>query len=635
MKIKNKNFFLVIFFLVGTLYSQNDTIVKELKSISLKTKKISKTKLVGLKSVTISTEQITKNPANATNLLRFNSPISFRDYGNGSVSVARFRGTSATNTLVLWNGLPVNAIGNGQTDFNALPVNTLDEIVVRSGGAGATHGSSAIGGVVELNDKLEYKKQQNFHLFSSYGSFNTTSNFVKMIFSDKKWTSKLAASYNSSVNDYTIIDKRFRDTSGNLRKNENGSYKNYSLNLSLGYRFSKNNLLSFFTTKYYGDRLFSFGLPNPEGRSERNEDLNQRNLLKWEASISTKLKQEFNLAYLTQEYRYYNDKDAIRFDFGQSENIHADYTLKYRVSRNLKAAAGVVYDYISGETDIFGETDKIVPEKRKSLVGKTKLIYKPNQLLLFDFSFRQEKNSSFKVPTSWSLGVEQNTFKKIQLNANISRNYRVPTFNELYWPKVGNLDLVPEKSLQGEFGVSYKVNNLTFSSTFFYIHIDDKIVWIPQGNSNVWRPLNIESAFHKGLEVFTDFNHEFSKQHKIKVSTNYTLAIAKDLAKGTFLPFSPKHVWNFNIDYFHKKIHTYVQNLYQSKVFTNTLNIDINALASLDFVNFGAIYTLLKSSKKELYIGCKVNNVFNTVYYFSNLRPNPGTNFNFNINYKF
>lgn len=621
-------FFLIVSFFTIQLQSQADTIPKQLKKVVVRAKKVVNPKLVGLKSVKIGASQIQKNPMNLTDLLRFNSPISFRDYGNGGVSTARFRGTSASNTLVLWNGLAINAIGNGQTDFNALSANTLDEIIVRSGGAGVAYGSGAIGGVVELKDLLEYKKQKNIHLFSSYGSFATSSNFLKVNFADKKWAIKLAATYNTSINNYTYIDSRFRDTDGNLFKNENGNYDNYSINFTGGYRFSKTNKLTLYSTKYYGNRLFSAGLPNPSAGSERNEDFNQRNLLKWEILFG-KLKQEINVAYLTQSYHYYNNKNNEDFSFGESENFHFNYNTNYRFSSKIKASFGVVYDNLSGKTNVSNLNT------RNTLSTLGSFTYKPNQMLSFHLNGRSEYNSDFKVPESMSFAVNKTVSNTFSLTASVSRNYRVPTFNELYWPVVGNLNLIPEKSLQGEFGTQLQIKNLSFSGTFFYMHIDDKIVWQPAGGSNLWSPLNIEAAMHKGLEGFLNYKLQFSGYKELNISSNYTYVIAKDLKKDVFLPFAPKHLWNFNIDYQFDKVQIYIQNLYQSKVFTNVINIDVYALSELDFVNLGGRYNFLKTKQKELSLGVHINNLFNTVYYFSNLRPMPGTNFNINLNLKF
>jgi iron complex outermembrane receptor protein len=624
-------FFLLAVSCAYNFYAQKDTIVNTLTEVKLVTKKRLKTQVLGIKSVTITDNQIVKNPVSLTNLLRYNSPIAFRDYGNGGVSTARFRGTSPTNTSVLWNGIPINAVGNGQTDFNALSANTSDEIVINSGGGSVDYGSGAIGGVVHLNDVLEFKKTKQFQVFSSFGSFLTISNFFKSFLANEKWSTKFSATYNSSRNDYEYIDGRFRDNDGDLFINENGSFKNYNLNLTTGYQFSTKNKLQFFTTKYYGNRFFSDGLPNPSAATERNEDFNQRNLLKWQLKYN-RFKQEINVAYLTQEFRYYNDKDAVLFDFGKSTDKRFDYNLNYRFSNQLNISLGFIYDDILGTTKT--QLSEHIENRRTSTSFLGSIDYNPTEKIQTNISVRNEQNSDFNVPLAWSVTSEFTFSKKLNVSLNLSSNYRVPTFNELYWPQVGNLNLVPENSIQGELGVSFNNDFISISSTFFYINIDDKILWLPTLGSNLWRPINVENTIHKGFEVFVNLQKKLGN-HQFTFSSNYTFAGAKDSATGSFLPFAPQHLLNFNLDYFYKKLHFYIQNLYQSKVFTNPINIDFYALDALSVFNIGSEYVILKTDHKDLSIGLKVNNIFNELYYFSNLRPMPGTNFNIHINYKF
>ena len=214
--------------------SQNDSI-NRLEKVTLVADSYLKNEVVGQKTITLTDNDIVKNPTNLTETLRFNSAVSIKDYGNGGTSSARFRGTSAANTAVLWNGININAIGNGQTGLNSLSLNTADEIVVKSGGGSVKYGSGAIGGSVHANDNLQFKEHQNYQLFTSYGSFNMSSNFFKANLGTEKWALKLGSSFNTSANDYNLIDDRYKDSNGDYFKNTNGTYENYGINLSVGY----------------------------------------------------------------------------------------------------------------------------------------------------------------------------------------------------------------------------------------------------------------------------------------------------------------------------------------------------------------------------------------------------------------
>ena len=626
--MKKQLLFTVFFIVAFCSFAQNDSISNILEEVIVDGKRKVIKERVGSKSIKIDEKHIVKNPINLTNLLRYNSPIAFRDYGNGGVSTARFRGTSASNTLVLWNGIPINAIGSGQTDFNALSASISDNIIVQSGGNSAEFGSGAIGGTVQLNDEINFKKHNKFHLFSSYGSFNTTSNFFKSSFGDKKWSVKLASTINYSDNDYIFIDNRYKDQNENLLKNENGTYKNYGVNFNVAHKFSSKSTLAFYTTGYYGNRLFSDGLPNPSAGSERNEDFNQRNLLQWKYNYSSQFKQLINIAYLTQEYRYYDNKSASDYSFGKSKTTHLNYSLTYKPTNIIS------FNYKTIFENIEGTNSEITTKKRNSVsfIGSVK--YKPFEKLLTNLQVRKELNSDFKVPVSVFLGSEYKVSSKFTILSNFSTNYRVPTYNESYWPIVGNLNLLPENSLQGEIGISYKNKNLVLKSTAFYIHTNDKILWLPAGNSNSWVPKNVSDVINKGVESFISYQKKIG-EHIINISSNYTFTKATNKETTKILPYAPSHLLNYTVNYKYKKASIFLQGLYQGKTYTNETNLNFYSLKPVNVQNIGMTYNLSTKKTKLPTIGLTVNNIFNKVYYFSNLRPMPGANFNININYKF
>ncbi|WP_053056654.1 TonB-dependent receptor plug domain-containing protein [Tenacibaculum mesophilum] len=618
-----------ILFFTTNLFSQRDTItVNKLKEVIVNGKRNVEKKRIATKELKIGVKEQTKNPINLTNLLRYNSPIAFRDYGNGGVSTARFRGTSASNTLVLWNGIPINAVGSGQTDFNSLSASLNDNIIVQSGGNSAEYGSGAIGGTVHLKDELLFKEHQKFQLFTSYGSYNTTSNFFKSSVGTDKWSIKLASTFNYSDNDYTYIDERYKDDYGNLLTNENGNYKNYGINFVIGYKFTPTNTLSFYSTAYYGNRFFSNGFPNPSASSERNEDFNERNLLQWKYAFSSQFKQELNLAYLTQKYSYYRNKDVENFEFGKSKNVFINHSLTYRSSNVLSFNYKTIYENINGSSSDIGT------EIRNSVAFVGSVKYQPTEKLITNLQVRKEINSDFNVPLSLFVGGEYRLANQLNILANFSTNYRVPTYNEMYWPVVGNLNLIPENSKQGELGASLKNENINITSTLFYIHINDKILWLPTGGSNLWRPRNVGDVVNKGIETYVSFKKEIG-EHIVDFSSNYTFTLAENIETRKVLPFAPKHLLNFNVGYDYKRMKIFIQSLYQSSVYTNPTNSKTYSVKSVNVQNLGVTFKLSREKSKLPTIGFMLNNIFNEVYYFSNLRPMPGTNFNINLNYKF
>src|SRR5271170_7524616 len=68
----------------------------------------------------------------------------------GSETDVMIRGASASQTLVLIDGVEVNTGATGSFDFANLTTDNLDRIEVLRGAGGSLYGSQAIGGVVQL-----------------------------------------------------------------------------------------------------------------------------------------------------------------------------------------------------------------------------------------------------------------------------------------------------------------------------------------------------------------------------------------------------------------------------------------------------------------------------------------------------
>ena len=61
---------------------------------------------------------MSNNQVSFTELLRQNTSLYFKEQGAGMTSSVSFRGTNASQTAVLWNGININSQTTGQTDFN-------------------------------------------------------------------------------------------------------------------------------------------------------------------------------------------------------------------------------------------------------------------------------------------------------------------------------------------------------------------------------------------------------------------------------------------------------------------------------------------------------------------------------------
>jgi len=609
-----------IFLFVNDCLAQLDS-VQELETINLKTS-ILKKHSKGYKVVTLSDSIIVDNNESFVNVLRYNSPVYIKEYGSGGTSSASFRGTSASNAAVIWNGININSINNGQTDFNALGINLFDNLDIRSGGGSIEFGSGAIGGTIHLNNNLHFGDNLSHQLVMTVGSYETYKGLYKFSVSKKDLVVNLGVSYNQSENDYEWLEYDL--------KNENGAYKNLDFNLNVSKKINNYSKISYNGSLYNGEREFSGQLPNPSAANEKYKDKSSKNLLSYDYH-----KNEFyhtlKFAFMADEYNYFENKESSFYNFGKSKRYIGKYEFKYIISPNSNIESFSAYE------STLGETGQINSHNRKQFSQSVIYNQQIKEIVSLNVKIRKDFNSDYDVPFVYAIGAEINTSKKTFVRINGSKNYRVPSFNDLYWPGQGNENLIPETSAQGELGFGYKASSFKADIGIFFIDSKDKIVWTPGGDPSklgIWTPINIAEVENKGFEMVLAYNKSF-KEHYFNFNMNYSYTLVTDKKTKKQVPFIPKNLLNFGFNYSFKRISFLYQHLFNDEIYTTTDTIDLFSMESFNVGNVGIDYDLIKNQYSQLSLGLKINNVFNTAYKVLPRRPMPNRNFNININYKF
>ena len=620
--MKNK-IVIIICFLAGLVArAQNDSIVNSLDEVIVVADKNFKENSIGLKRLKLKDSVIQNNRESFSSLIRFSAPVYVREYGAGGTSSVSFRGTSSSNTVVVWNGININSVNNGQTDFNSLSVNLIDNIDIRSGGGSIRYGSGAIGGTVHLNTTHYFKKHFDNQVISSVGSYSTYQNLFKTSYGNSSFTLKAGLSYNQSDNDYQWLRTEY--------KNINGAYQNLNWNISTAIKVSDFSKIKMYYTNYKATRFFSGELPNPTQAKEKYKDFNQRSLIVFESNYN-QYSHIIKMAYLMQEYNYFADKNYPTFDYGKSNSLLFNYDVSYKFNGNMKI------DSYSEYTSINGWTNNMAARKRTQFSQSFVFSQVMKNMFSYNVKIRQDFNSDYEVPFVMAFGVEVPVNKSFYIRVNASKNYRVPTYNDLYWPGMGNTDLIPETSKQGEIGLSYKRNKTKIDVGYFNIKSKDKIVWTPSGDPNrpgVWVPINIAETQNSGIELLVTESVNLGS-HFLSFNGNYSYTLAKNRKTNKLLIFVPKHIFNFSIGYSYRRWSSFYQFMFNGKVFTSEDNIDILSLPSYDISNIGVDYHIVKSKNKNLSLGLKINNLYNEIYVVLPRRPMPNRNFNIHINYKF
>ena len=562
----------------------------------------------------ISDSIIGKNQSSLTSLLNYNTGIYFKENGLGMTSSPSFRGTTAQQTVVVWNGININSQLLGQTDFNTISTRGFTSIDVKAGGGSVVYGSGAIGGTIHLNNDLKFSDTFKNDLQIYYGDFNTLSAIYGITAATKKISFDAGFTRNSSDNDFKFVGQEGRNT--------NGEYYNNSLDLAFGYKINDKNSIKFYSQIYDGERHFS--LTSPNATKTKYQDYNTRNLLTWTSSFN-KFNSNLKLAYITEHYNYFEDIKRDGFTSGGVKSFIGKYDIDYELSSKIKINTILDYTKNNGIGSGIGKNSREIGGV--SLLWKHFLTEKWN----YEMSARKEISDAYKSPILFSVGSRYNFSEFYLLKFNLSRNYRVPTFNDLYWEGSGNPDLKPESSYQAEIVNQFTYKNLRLTVTGYTMKIKDMIRWLPNNSGN-WSPLNTDRVSIYGAEALLVWRKNFNN-HIFDFSGTYAYTVSKDDNTDKQLFYVPYHKLTGSLSYYYKKLSAYYQIMYTGEIFTTSDNNPKYILDAYNVSNIGVDYNF---SKKNIFkIGVRTANIWNEKYEALPSRFMPGRNLTIylNLNY--
>ncbi len=562
-------------------------------------------------STIIGDSVLKQNQASLTNLLNYNSPIYFKENGLGMVSSPSFRGTTASQTAVLWNGIQINSQTIGQTDFNTINIRGFNEIEITPGGSSVDNGSGAIGGTINLINNLDFNQGFKNDIFANYGEFNTYGIDYKTTYSSEKISLQLGIAQNGSDNDYDYPETDLI--------NINGQYLNTNISFGAATKLDANNTLKVLVNIFDGRRNFS--VPTPNALKTKYTDFNTRALAEWESLLGN-FTSNLKVATTTEEYRYYANINNENYSFGNVNSLIAQYGLDYTISSKMLLGFGANYTQNSGNgSDIISKT-------RNLAAGSIRFKHILSKKVLYELSIRQEFNEDYENPLLYSAGISAQIAKFYQLKVNTSKNFRIPTFNDLYWEGLGNPNLKPETSYQGEISNNFSFRNGTLSVAGYYNSITDLLRYVPD-KSGLFRPENTGEVEIYGLESLVSFQKKIgNNQFNFNATYGYTVSENKETQKQ--LIYVPFHKFTTSVGYSFKNFSTYYQMLKNGEVFTTSDNDTARVLNGYLVSNLGAEYSF--SNKNNYKIGIQALNIWDETYQSTLNRPMPGRNFNLYIN---
>lgn len=551
-----------------------------------------------------------------TDFLQKNTNVYFKEEGYGMTSSPSFRGTTSQQTSVLWNGIKINSPFLGQSDFNATAFKNYDNIVIKPGGGSVLYGSGAVGGTIHLNNELQFDQKRTNYLQLNYGSFNTKGIHYKILNGSEKWAVQAYFGYNKSDNDYEWLGKN--------QNNINGQFENIDLGAAASYKVNERNSLTFHSSMYKDDRHFS--LLTPYQTKTKYENYFYRNLLKWHYKTNRFLNTLY-IANIQEKYLYYDQLPTERHSGGKASMWLLKNESHYMVFKNWKLSTLFKYQKNTGEG--IASNLPLATQEIASLALLSS--YELNANSGFEIGLKNEFAKDYQNPFLFSAGFYwSSNFYELKLNT--SKNYRIPTFNDLYWQPGGNRHLRPEKSHQIDLNNDFQFHNFNFNISVYYSSISNMIRWIPT-STGYWEAQNTHKVSVFGTEVSLNYHKKWNN-HALSTSVNHAFTKSTNNTNNKQLTYIPLHKFTTNINYRFKNFSIVPSFLFIDKIYTTESNNEQNSLDAygtfdLDFQQF------FNNKKFPFTLNLKIKNIGNTAYTIMPERPMPGRNYHIQFIKKF
>lgn len=579
-----------------------------------------------------------KSTSTLSELLIQHSPVFIKTYGPGGVSTASFRGTTASHTLVLWNGFQLNAPTLGQVDFSTIPVFLADDIDLKWG-SGTSNNSGGLGGAVSIGNQTGFGKGLILDLKQTYGSFNTLGSFVTAGYCGNRASFRVKAYRNSSDNDFEYYNHVVLPP--RMMRQRNADFVDYGVMPEMSLLF-KHGVLSASSWNQWNNRNLPQAMPNIlKGTEEWTKDNFSRNFLSYKLfwdSGSAQLKS----AVFVENQRYFllthasNDSVVTQINSDNKALIlHQIADMEQQLSAAWKLKAKLQWDRERVNSNNYQDT------KHRDMVSAYAAI-EGNPVENADLSL----TARYDIVDGKSMGLFPTaTFsyhfqKGFGLTMGYSHNYRNPSLNDLYWYPGGNPDLLPENGRTVDVAFSYNRKKggwkVDFRTGAYASKVRNWIQWVPT-SYRFWVPQNVAMVFARGIENHVDLNYA-KGDWKASLSGNYVFTFTTDESEnaqqygilGKQLIYIPRHHGNLFAD-----IRWTTWDLSYTMEVTGCRNTSYANSTLFDLPSYVLHHLSLGKQWNKFRVELRCNNITDKDYENVLWRPMPGRSFEVMVNYRY
>ncbi|MBS1536458.1 MAG: TonB-dependent receptor [Bacteroidetes bacterium] len=484
-----------------------------------------------------------------------------KNYGGiGGLKTISLRGTTSQQTVIMLDGVALTSPANGTVDLSGLPLTLFDEIEISRSGNSALSGSGAVAGVINLRTSAQHLDSSNQPTTATigltFGSFGELLTSASTGFSSLGVHLNIGGEYVQSKGDYKFQSLQF----GNelTIKRTNSDFQNIGVFTSADYKFGqwsvKHKLFLRDTKRGSPGAVLQGSIEQTSAR------LNEQEILTIH-SLTTNISQNLELTFATSA-RYseldYKDKDALFRGPNGTNDLYLTRELMF--SAKIDWLTTFLYSGISSQiiySDLRGNTfqpdvGSFVERSTISLSGYADKEFSLDSNFTFAVQLQSRldinsKNNSAFTPLFACILRHKNL--PLRLRTSWSYNFRLPSFNEMYYLNFGTASLKPERAQSLNLGLVWDINShCQVEAESFIINTNNQIIAVPK-SPITWSAQNIGNVVSRGFEL--SGGGDIIKQYitaKIAYSRQLTTdETVNSLTLGKQIPYIPEEIISGNI----------------------------------------------------------------------------------------
>ncbi|MBY0574293.1 MAG: TonB-dependent receptor [Undibacterium sp.] len=484
-------------------------------------------------NVVISKEEIVKSGAmSVVDLLQRQRGIEIaRNGGVGSNSSLFMRGGNSQQTVVLVDGVRIGSSTSGAVTWSTIPLSQIDHIEIVYGALSGLYGADAMAGVVQIFTK---KGQADTALNLSAGAGSYGQRQVSTGVSGS--SEGLSFSVQAARDQADGISALTNPTAFGYNRDKDG-YKLDSVNGRVAYRFNSGTEV--------GVNLMQSRLNVQFDSSATQDDRNVQDLATvsmyaqfkpsemWQSRVQVSQSKDKGATLPSATPNFFNTTQAF-LTWQNDFRIDTSTLQVYAERRDESVDSSLVGLNRKRSTDSL------------ALSSFTKI-----DAHLASLNIPYDKNSQYGKSTTGSAAYGYRIEKNLRVNASLGTSFRVPSFNDLYYPGYGIDSVRPEHAKNAEIGLYQESDTLEWSAVYYQNKARDLMVYaFPCAITNYKEPrkngcsTNVAHATMSGLTLAIK-----SQLGDFNVRGSVDIQDPKDDSTGLVLARRSKRHANFAVEY--------------------------------------------------------------------------------------